>query len=284
MIKPYIEYGANIPLLVRCSPSENKLSHLMSGLASKWADDDDLVIKAKTQDSHKAKPLESMWADTTPAKPKSPKKHTRNHREEKGKQGKRDDFEELPPMTDGAKALAARIGIPESPVVGKEKEIRETGEKRELRGKETSRGGFKERPRRDSEKSKNFREPHSRDFHSKDHSKDHSKEHFRDSHPKDHPKDSKQGKLSRDDFKPKSRQKDHKFSDTEDLPPMTEGARSLAARLGIVDPPKSETKYLTPKQKRNQNKEETEMLKVKSEIEKIMKEMDNSNSSWADIE
>ncbi|CAH6720696.1 hypothetical protein CLIB1444_04S05864 [[Candida] jaroonii] len=282
----------------------------MSGLASKWADDDDLITKAKTQDSHvKSKPLESMWADT-PAiatKPKSPVKNhnSRNHKENPDKSlgsrigngrqkkdhrethhqthqvkhGEESDEEELPPMTEGAKALAARIGT-----FGKKPDDSHQDKERRDR-----KDGFKKGTRKSS--------------FSKDHS---TKDNFRDN-------------FTKEDFKPKPRQKDHKFTDfkhpksdsDEELPPMTEGARSLAARLGIVDnsdkpphkpkkardfpshkpkenspqkPKVSESKYLTPKQKRNQNKEESEMLKVKSEIEKIMKEMDDSHSSWADIE
>lgn len=92
----------------------------------------------------------------------------------------------------------------------------------------------------------------------------------------------------------------------EKLPEMGAAGRSLAARLGQVsldEQPSSSNssenaapkkQYLTPKQRRElknkeeqskqQQLEEEKKAKAKAELDQLMAEMADSNSSWADIE
>lgn len=266
---------------------------MSKGLVSKWASDDDL--KPKSTDASYTKPeskpskrtptkLDSKWADaaeeTTPSpsnKPKSPKgrrpskgnKLNNVHPHDKPKYGnqrkysdgevklqlhtppssrdKDADEQELAPMTDAARSFAARLG-------GKSKPPKASGNKHLSREQS---------------------HPNQHTHHKGDekHRKPNEKHHH-------------------------ANEKHHNSDDEERLPVMTSG-NTLAARLGMgIKSSKEGTKYIPPKQKRlmeqkaqaekeaqlKAQQEELEREKHKSEMDRLVKEMEDSNISWADMD
>lgn len=203
----------------------------------------------------------------------SPKHQRSNSSHSDPKADSESDDDELPPMSEAAMSLAARIGSVLS--------------------------------------------SNQRDYNSKPKFSSKSPKSYRQKPQADHSRNNKPNANYKTDFV--STDEEASEDDGTDKP-MSDAAKSLASRLGMVSlnneksnsepkspahldsKPKPKGRYLTPKQKRQleaeqkQQAEAESLLKqkqlameadkerVQNEIDRIMKEMQDPNSSWADIE
>lgn len=293
------------------------------GLVSRWATDDDVTpVNTRPQSApestrHKdtTRPnlgfngpksgskvpksaphgiLESRWAEDPAPKPsKGRSKHSQTH----NKHNLQEDHatEKLPPMSEAGMSFAARLGNGPKSQKHIPKRAHQKPEPEEFREPEHSQNsesdselppmsaaGQSLAARLGTAVPSNTSQP-------------------RQSGPKQN-----QTKQTHDNKKTKDFQRSAPdTSKGEELPPLSEAGQSLASRLGIKPssaPAKGSTrvsgKYVPPKKQEELKKQtevkarkeaaakkaEDEKLKYQKEMEKLVKEMEDSNLDWADIE
>lgn len=303
----------------------------MSGLVSRWATDETLVKEAEVQDkkaskhssprkskqvnnqkaaSETPKPLVSRWAtgnaeegkapQTSPVKNGHKKNNVSNRKRHPNENentrdvvrkasNKEDEDEKLAPMTNAAKSFAARLG---------DISINDTGKKTENLPRGLPKGPPPKGPRGQSRKQA-------------------TRLGF-----------SKSNEDAWEDAKEEEPEIEEVDKDEGPLPPMSKAGQSLASRLGLMNPanstskpssvhasnnkkepiPKpvqSDSKYLTPRQKKiqlekeNRAKKEREkqerkkildeeekekQQKLKQEVSEMFNKLTDKHANWADIE
>lgn len=287
----------------------------MSGLASRWATETSLVNKAESQDkkiqnteadnqrknstkiasSKSPKKLESKWANVSDDE--TNKKSNKGERGDRGERGNRRHNELNKTSNKHHKHSQGPRNRSDKNTHLDKKENRKSFEVQEDDFKEMSEAGKSFAARLGKGNGLN----NSKSLHSKNSSTSRTS--------------TRKGSLVNDEdnsdneFKTTDQGNSDNKESKEKLPEMGAAGRSLAARLGQVsldEKPSSnpsdnaapKKQYLTPKQRKElkdkeeqskqqfkqQQLEEEKKAKAKAELDQLMAEMADSNSSWADIE